>query len=110
MANNNIIKILSTKFSEDEAKALAGEIDQRIKKVALKPMVGESLANEFADNMPEPSDFGVLEPCEDDTAQYPKTNFIPPTWASEMKKDEPAMILLDEYRIENGKEWHNGKQ
>lgn len=36
------------------------------------------------------------------------TNFIPPTWASEMKKDEPAMILMDEYRIENGKEWHNG--
>lgn len=77
----------------------------------LKPMVGESLANKFADNnMSEPSDVGVLEPCEDDTAQYPKTNFIPPTWASEMKKDEPAMILLDEYRIENGKEWHNGKQ
>jgi len=76
----------------------------------LKPMVGESLANEFADNMPEPGDVDVLKPCEDDTAQYPKTNFIPPTWASEMKKDEPAMILLDEYRIENGKEWHNGKQ
>lgn len=77
----------------------------------LTPMVGESLANKFADNnMPEPSDVGVLEPCEDDTAQYPKTNFIPPTWYREMKKDEPAMILLDEYRIENGKEWHNGKQ
>ena len=37
------------------------------------------------------------------------TNFIPPTWASEMNKDKPAMILMDEYRIENGKEWHNGK-
>ena len=75
----------------------------------LTPMVGETLANKFADNMTEPSDFDVLEPCEDDTAQYQKTNFIPPTWASEMKKDEPAMILMDEYRIENGKEWHNGK-
>ena len=54
----------------------------------LTPVVGESLANEFADNnMPEPSDVGVLKPCEDDTAQYPKTNFIPPAW----------------YRIENGK-------
>lgn len=41
-------------------------------------------------------------------AQYQKTNFIPPTWASEMNKDKPAMILMDEYRIENGKEWHNG--
>lgn len=75
----------------------------------LKPMIGETLANKFADNMAEPSDFDVLEPCEDDTAQYQKTNFIPPTWASEMNKDKPAMILMDEYRIENGKEWHNGK-
>lgn len=75
----------------------------------LTPMVGESLANEFVNNMPDPSDFDVLKPCEDDTAQYQKTNFIPPTWASEMMKDKPAMILMDEYRIENGKEWHNGK-
>lgn len=37
------------------------------------------------------------------------TNFIPPNWASEMKKDEPVMILQDEYKIENGKEWHNGR-
>ena len=22
---------------------------------------------------------------------------------------EPAVALMDEYRIENGKEWHNGK-
>jgi hypothetical protein len=42
MANNNIIKILSTKFSEDEAKALAGEIDQRIKKVAFE-LIKENL-------------------------------------------------------------------
>ena len=42
MANNNIIKILSTKFSEDEAKALAGEIDQQIKKVAFN-LVKENL-------------------------------------------------------------------
>lgn len=40
----------------------------------LTPMVGESLASKFADNMPE-----------------------------------PAVTLMDEYRIENGKEWHNGK-
>lgn len=39
---NNIIKLLSTKFSEDEAKALAGEIDQRIKKVAFE-LVKENL-------------------------------------------------------------------
>ena len=74
----------------------------------LTPMVGESLANKFADNMTEPADVDVLKPCEDDTAQYQKTNFIPPTWASEMMKDEPAVMLMDEYRIENGKEWHNG--
>lgn len=42
-------------------------------------------------------------------ANYQKTNFIPPTWASEMMKDKPAVMFLDEYRIENGKEWHNGK-
>lgn len=24
-------------------------------------------------------------------------------------KDKPAVMFLDEYRIENGKEWHNGK-
>lgn len=75
----------------------------------LTPMVGESLANEFVNNMPEPSDVDVLKPCEDDTAQYQKTNFIPPTWASEMMKDKPAVMFMDEYRIENGKEWHNGK-
>ena len=40
----------------------------------LTPMVGESLASKFADNMPE-----------------------------------PAVTFMDEYRIENGKEWHNGK-
>lgn len=39
---NNIIKLLSTKFSEDEAKALTGEIDQRIKKVAFE-LVKENL-------------------------------------------------------------------
>lgn len=75
----------------------------------LKPMIGESLANKFANNMPEPGDVDVLKPCEDDTAQLQKTNFIPPTWASEMNKDKPAVMFLDEYRIENGKEWHNGK-
>lgn len=74
----------------------------------LTPMVGETLANKFADNMAEPSDFGELEPCKNDTTQQ-KTNFIPPTWASEMNKDKPAVMFLDEYRIENGKEWHNGK-
>ena len=42
MANNNIIKILSTKFNEDEAKALASEIDQQIKKVAFE-LVKENL-------------------------------------------------------------------
>lgn len=75
----------------------------------LTPMVGESLANKFANNMPEPGDVDVLKPCEDDTAQLQKTNFIPPSWASEMNKDKPAVMFLDEYRIENGKEWHNGK-
>lgn len=74
----------------------------------LTPIVGESLANKFADNMTEPADVDVLKPCEDDTAQYQKTNFIPPTWASEMMKDKPAVMFLGEYRIENGKEWHNG--
>ena len=75
----------------------------------LTPMIGESLATKFANNMPEPGDVDVLKPCEDDTAQFQKTNFIPPTWASEMNKDKPAMVFMDEYRIENGKEWHNGK-
>lgn len=75
----------------------------------LTPMVGESLANKFADIMAEPGDVDVLKPCKDDTAQLQKTNFIPPTWASEMNKDKPAVMFLDEYRIENGKEWHNGK-
>ena len=42
MANNNIIKILSTKFNKDDAKALAGEIDQQIKKVAFE-LVKENL-------------------------------------------------------------------
>lgn len=42
MANNNIIKILSTKFNEDEAKALAGEIDQQIKTVAFE-LIKENL-------------------------------------------------------------------
>lgn len=37
------------------------------------------------------------------------TNFIPPNWASEMMKDKPAVTFMDEYRIENGKEWHKGK-
>lgn len=73
----------------------------------LTPMVGESLANKFADIMADPSDFGEFGPCKNDTAQQ-KTNFIPPTWASEMNKDKPPVMFLDEYRIENGKEWHNG--
>lgn len=75
----------------------------------IRPYVGDKLIEKFKEILPEPSDFDVLKPCEDDTAQYQKTNFIPPTWASEMNKDKPAMILMDEYRIENGKEWHNGK-
>lgn len=37
------------------------------------------------------------------------TNFIPPTWASEMMKDKPVVTLMDEYKIENGKEWHKGE-
>lgn len=64
--------------------------------------------NNFNFEKPELADFGELEPCEVDTAQQ-KTNFIPPTWVSEMNKDKPAVMFLDEYRIENGKEWHNGK-
>ena len=75
----------------------------------IRPYVGDKLVDTFAKILAEPSDFDVLEPCEDDSAQYKKTNFIPPTWASEINKDKPAMILMDEYRIENGKEWHNGK-
>ena len=85
---------------------------QRNNKEALekiRPYVGDKPVEKFKEILPEPSDFDVLKPCEDDTAQYQKTNFIPPTWASEMNKDKPAMILMDEYRIENGKEWHNGK-
>lgn len=86
-------------------------IDIRLSKAEaidmLMPMVGESLANKFADIMAEPSDFGEFVPCKNDAAQQ-KTNFIPPTWASEMNKDKPAVMFLDEYRIENGKEWHNG--
>ena len=39
---NNIIKLLSTKFSVDEAKALASEIDQRIKEVAFE-LIKENL-------------------------------------------------------------------
>lgn len=73
----------------------------------LTPMVGESLANKFAAIMADPSDVGELVPCEDVTDQK-KTNFIPPTWASELNKDKPPVMFLDEYRIENGKEWHNG--
>lgn len=75
----------------------------------LRPYVGDKLIEKFKEILAEPSDFDELKPCEDDTAQHQKTNFIPPTWASEMNKDKPAMILMDEYRIENGKEWHNGK-
>ena len=75
----------------------------------IRPYVGDKLIEKFKEILPEPSDFDVLEPCEDDTAQYQKTNFIPPTWAGEMKKDEPVVTLMDEYKIENGKEWHNGK-
>jgi hypothetical protein len=75
----------------------------------LRPYVGDKLIEKFKEILPEQSDFDVLEPCEDDTAQYQKTNFIPPTWASEMNKDKPAVTLMDEYRIENGKAWHNGK-
>lgn len=37
------------------------------------------------------------------------TNFIPPNWASEMNKDKPAVTFMDEYKIENGKEWHKGE-
>lgn len=42
MANNNIIKILSTKFNEDEAKALASEIDKQIQTVAFN-LIKENL-------------------------------------------------------------------
>jgi len=75
----------------------------------IRPFVGDKLTEKFKEILAEPSDFDALEPCEDDTAQHQKTNFIPPNWASEMNKDKPVMILQDEYRIENGKEWHNGK-
>ena len=85
---------------------------QRNNKEALekiRPYVGDKLIEKFKEILPEPSDFDVLKPCEDDSAQQQKTNFIPPSWASEMNKDKPAVMFLDEYRIENGKEWHNGK-
>jgi hypothetical protein len=74
----------------------------------LRPYVGDRLIEKFKEILAEPSDFdnGILN-CP--TGIGRQTNFIPPTWASEMKKDKPAMILMDEYRIENGKEWHNGK-
>ena len=75
----------------------------------IRLYAGDELAEKFSKLMAEPSDVDVLKPCEDDPAQMQKTNFIPPTWASEMKKNEPVMILQDEYKIENGKEWHNGK-
>ena len=63
--------------------------------------------NNFNFEKTELADVGVLKPCKIDTDQ-PKTNFIPPTWASEMNKDKSPVMFLDEYRIENGKEWHNG--
>lgn len=75
----------------------------------LRPYVGDKLVEKFKEILPEPADFDELKPCEDDPAQKQLTNFIPPTWASEMNKDKPAVMFLDEYRIENGKEWHNGK-
>ena len=85
---------------------------QRNNKEALekiRPYVGDKLIEKFKEILPEPSDFDVLKPCEDDSAQQQKTNFNPPTWASEMNKDKTAVMFLDEYRIENRKEWHNGK-
>ena len=84
---------------------------QRNNKEALekiRPYVGDKLIEKFKEILAEPSDFGEIEPCKNDTTQQ-KTNFIPPTWASEMKKDKPAVMFMDEYKIENGKEWHNGK-
>jgi hypothetical protein len=75
----------------------------------IRPYIGDKLTEKFKEILAEPSDFDELKPCEDDTAQHQKTNFIPPTWASEINKDKPTMILMDEYKIENGKEWHNGK-
>lgn len=75
----------------------------------IRPYVGDKLTEKFKEILAEPADFDELKPCEDNTAQFQKTNFIPPTWASEMNKDKPAVMFLDEYRIENGKEWHNGK-
>ena len=42
MANNNIIKILIRKFNDDDAKALASEIDQQIKRVAFE-LIKENL-------------------------------------------------------------------
>jgi hypothetical protein len=75
----------------------------------IRPFVGDKLTEKFKEILAEPSDFDELEPCKNDTTQHQKTNFIPPTWASEMNKDKPAVMFLDEYRIENGKEWHNGK-
>lgn len=75
----------------------------------LRPYVGDKLVEKFKEILPEPADFDELKPCEDAPAQKQLTNFIPPTWASEMNKDKPAVMFLDEYRIENGKEWHNGK-
>lgn len=65
--------------------------------------------NDFNFKKTELADVGELEPCKADTTQQ-KTNFIPPTWASEMNKDKPVVMFLDEYRIENGKEWHNGRK
>lgn len=75
----------------------------------LRPYVGDKLVEKFKEILAEPADFGELKPCEDELVQKQLTNFIPPTWTSEMNKDKPAVMFLDEYRIENGKEWHNGK-
>ena len=63
----------------------------------LRPYVGDKLVEKFNEILAEPADFGELKPCEDDTAQFQKTNFIPPSWASEMNKDKPAVMFLDEY-------------
>lgn len=37
------------------------------------------------------------------------TEQVPPKWYLEMNMpSKPPVMFLDEYRIENGKEWHNG--
>lgn len=42
----------------------------------IRPYVGDKLVDTFAKILAEPSDFDVLEPCEDDSAAFFFIDFV----------------------------------